>query len=207
MKSKRLAIGAVAIVTGLAIAGCQTTGGTQDQVAGAGVGALVGCGIGALVTGSGRGCATGAAIGGLLGWGAVALTQYNAQQVRSSSADSRIYGLTAPVSDTQVKIRQGASSPKSVRPGDSVNISTDYSVLLPSGVSNTSVTESWVLKKDGSTVANLPAKTSTRTAGGWQADAAIKIPDNVPAGTYVIEHKVKAGSSYDTDESTFVVQS
>lgn len=204
--SKRLSSGALAVVASLAVAGCETTGSVQDQAAGAGIGAVVGCGIGALVTGTGRGCATGAAIGGFVGWGAVALTQYNAQQVRSSSADSRIYGLTTPVDDTQVKIRRGTSAPKSVRPGDSVDISTDYSVMLPAGASNARVTESWALKKDGKTVANLPKKSASRAAGGWQADAEITIPDNVPAGTYVIEHKVKAGSSYDTDESTFVVR-
>jgi hypothetical protein len=33
----------------------------------------------------------------------------------------------------------------------------------------------------------------------------VPIPKNAEPGTYVIEHKVQAGNSYDTDESTFVV--
>ncbi len=207
MKSKwNRSIFVAAAAASLGLAGCQTTGGVQEQVAGAGIGAAIGCGVGALITGDARGCAAGAAAGGLLGWGVVALNQYNATQVRSSSADNRIYGLTTPVSQPQVKIRKGASSPKAVAPGDAVGISTDYSVMLPSNVSTVSVTESWTLTKDGKKVANLPSKTSRRSAGGWQADAEITIPQDVPAGTYVIEHRVKTGSSYDTDESTFVVR-
>ncbi|EXJ14545.1 hypothetical protein D779_2686 [Imhoffiella purpurea] len=39
------------------------------------------------------------------------------------------------------------------------------------------------------------------------ADAEISIPSDVPTGTYLIEHRVQVGSSYDVDESTFVVRS
>ncbi|MFD2111084.1 hypothetical protein [Thiorhodococcus fuscus] len=87
-----------------------------------------------------------------------------------------------------------------------MTISTDYSVALPKGVTKTQVSESWVLKKDGKKVTKLPVKSASRTAGGWVADAEISIPSEVPAGTYVIEHRVQAGSSYDVDESTFVVR-
>jgi hypothetical protein len=61
------------------------------------------------------------------------------------------------------------------------------------------------LKKDGKGLAALPAQTHDRAAGGWNIDGVIPIPKNATAGTYVIEHKVQAGTAYDTDESTFVV--
>lgn len=194
------------LAASLTLAGCETTGDVQDQTAGAGIGALVGAGIGALVTGDAKGALAGAAIGGLVGFSAVKIQQYQARQVRSSAADSRLYGLTQPVSATQVKIRRSTASPRTVSPGQSVNLTTDYSLLLPANQSNASITESWTLKKDGKTVANLPAKTNRRSAGGWAAQAEITIPPDVPAGTYVIEHRVKSGSSYDTDTSTFVVR-
>lgn len=197
---------ALAFASVVGLSGCQSTGGIQDQLAGAGIGAAIGAGVGALVTGSARGAAAGAAIGGLVGLTAVTINQYQARQVRSSAADTRIYGLAQPVSSPQVKIRQGSSSPKTVRAGQTINISTDYSVLLPSGRSSTNVTESWVLKKDGTSVAKLPSKSSSRSAGGWAAKAEITVPDAIEPGTYVIEHRVKSGSSYDTDESTFVVR-
>ncbi|EIC20180.1 hypothetical protein [Thiorhodovibrio frisius] len=204
MKNRIVVAGVLSSV--VALSGCESTGGTQDQMAGAGIGALVGAGVGALVTGDARGAAAGAAIGGLMGLAVVSINQYQARQVRSSAADTRIYGLSQPVSSPQVKIRQGSSSPKTVRAGQSIDINTDYSVLLPSGKSSTSVTESWALKKDGKEVAKLPSKNSSRTAGGWAAEAEITVPSGIEPGTYVIEHRVKSGSSYDTDESTFVVR-
>ena len=200
-------IAALAAAIALTLSGCATTGDTQNQALGAGIGAALGCGVGALVTGDARGCAAGAAIGGVLGWGVVAIIQYQATQVRSSSADTRVYGLTKPVSSTQVKIRKGSNSPKSVRAGQPVAILTDYSLMLPPSTSSVLVTESWALKKDGKLVTRLPEKSTNRIAGGWEAKAEITIPPEVQPGTYVIEHTVKAGSSYDTDESTFVIRS
>jgi hypothetical protein len=204
MKNKMMLAGVLS--SAVVLSGCQTTGGTQDQLAGAGIGAAIGAGVGALITGDARGAAAGAAIGGLMGLAVVSINQYQARQVRSSSADTRIYGLSQPVSSPQVKIRKGSSSPRTVRAGGTIDIATDYSVLLPSGKSATNVTESWVLKKDGREVAKLPAKSNSRSAGGWAAEAEITVPNQIEPGTYVIEHRVKSGSSYDTDESTFVVR-
>ncbi|NBC47881.1 MAG: hypothetical protein GVY22_07815 [Gammaproteobacteria bacterium] len=207
MKTKNN-LGMVGLVTAAAVAvgGCASTGSVQDQAIGTGVGAALGCGVGALITGDARGCATGAAVGALVGFGTVAISQYNAKQVRSASTDARVYGISTAPSSPQVKIRQGSSAPNRVGPGESVMITTDYSVALPSSMSQTSVKEAWVLKKDGQKLADLPTKSAKRSAGGWQSDAEITVPANIEAGTYVIEHRVQAGSSYDTDESVFVVR-
>jgi hypothetical protein len=199
---------AASVSASLVTSGCATMGEEgQAQALGAGLGAAVGCGIGALITRDGRGCAAGAAIGGAIGFTAVKINQYQAKQVRSSKADARLYGLTKPVNSPQVKIRKGTSSPKAVRAGEAVTITTDYSVMLPASDVDTKVSESWALKKDGKVLYSLPALVNERTPGGWSTSAAIDIPANAQPGTYVVEHKVKAGSSYDTDESTFVVKS
>jgi methionine-rich copper-binding protein CopC len=207
MKTKKnlgtIGVAAIAIV---AVSGCASTGSVQDQAIGTGVGAALGCGVGALITGDARGCATGAAVGALVGFGTVAISQYNAKQVRSASTDARVYGISTAPSSPQVKIRKGSSAPSTVSPGDSVTITTDYSVALPANVSQTAVSEAWVLKKDGKKLADLPTKSAKRSAGGWQSDAEITVPANIEAGTYVIEHRVRAGSSYDTDDSVFVVR-
>jgi len=208
MKTKNnLGMVGVVTVAAVVIGGCASTGSVQDQAIGTGVGAALGCGVGALITGDARGCATGAAVGALLGFGTVAISQYNSTQVRTASTDARVYGISTAPSSPQVKIRQGSSAPNTVAPGDSVTITTDYSVALPSAMSQTAVSEAWVLKKDGEKLADLPTKTAKRSAGGWQSDAEITVPTNIEAGTYVIEHRVRAGSSYDTDESVFVVRS
>ncbi len=172
-------------------------------------GAALGCLTGFIASGHASGCATGAAIGAatgaVAGWGAVKLSQYQASQVRTPQEDQKLYGLAKSVSTTQVKIQKGTSTPNMVKPGDSVKLFTDYSVQLPANMSSTPVSESWTLKKDGKVLAELPAQNNQRTSGGWNADATVPVPKDAAPGTYVIEHKVQAGNSYDTDESTFVV--
>lgn len=194
------------------LVGCATQQG-NDQLMGAGAGALggaaLGCLTGFIAGGSASSCGTGAAIGAaagaVVGWGAVKISQYQASQVRTAQNDQQMYGLTKPVDTTQVKIRKGSATPRTVKPGDSVKLFTDYSVMLPPKVPSTQVAESWTLQKDGKVLAQLPQQTSDRASGGWNADATVPIPKNAELGTYVIEHKVQAGTSYDTDESTFIV--
>lgn len=200
----RKIMGIVAVAAALTASGCQTTGGVQDSIAGAGIGAALGCGVGALIGGS-RGCAVGGAIGAAAGLTVVAINHYEARQVRSSVEDRRVYGLTKPVSSPQVKINKSSNSPRTARAGQKVDIATAYSVRLPPGESAASVNESWTLKQNGKTVAALPAQKNKRTDGGWEAEAEISIPEGTAPGTYVIEHKVQAGSSYDTDTSQFVI--
>ncbi len=208
--SPRMAVTGV-LVTAIALSGCATQQGT-DQLKGAGFGALggaaLGCVTGAIFSGA-SGCATGAAVGAVtgaaVGWGAVKISQYQAEQVRSAQADQQVYGLTKAVDSTQVKIRKGTSVPGTVKPGSTVQVTTDYSVMLPKNIPSATVMESWTLKKDNQVLASLPQPSVQRVAGGWSADASIPIPDNADPGTYVIEHRVQAGTSYDTDDSVFVV--
>lgn len=193
------------------LAGCASQS-ANDQMMGAGGGALGGAALGCLIglaAGGGSGCAKGAAIGAasgaVIGWGAVALSQYQASQVRTPQEDQKIYGLAPSVQSTQVKVHKGTTKPASVKPGESVKIFTDYSLQLPAKMKTAPVSESWILKKDGKVLADLPPQENQRTSGGWNADASIPIPKNAEAGTYVVEHKVASGDSYDTDESTFLV--
>lgn len=200
-----------ALLCPMLLGGCATQQG-NDQAMGAGVGALSGAALGCLIgyaASGNHGCATGAAIGagaGLVaGWGAVKYSQYQAEHVRTAQEEQRVYGLTKAVSTPQVKINKGSSQPSKVKPGDPVMLNTEYSVQLPSGMSTAPVSESWTLKKDGQVLTALPEQTSQRTSGGWNIDATVPIPGNAAPGTYVIEHKVVSGKSYDTDESTFIV--
>ena len=199
---------AVAVAASLVTVGCATTNGeAQEQAGGAVVGALLGCGIGALTTGNAKGCAAGAAAGAVAGWAAVKISQYEDKQVRSAKADARMYGLTKPVSSPQVKIRNKSVSPAIVRAGEKIKVKTDYSLMLPASQSVASVDGSFKLKKDGKLLQQFPAKTKQLEAGGRDSSATISLPADAEPGTYVIEHQIKSGSSYDTDESTFVVKS
>lgn len=191
--------------TALAVSTALLVGCTSNQLIGAGSGAATGALAGGLIGGDWKGALIGAAAGAAIGWGAAKLIEYSSTQVRTPENDQEIYGVSERVASPLVKLRKGSSAPAQIRPGQQVEVKTDYSVLLPQGTKDTEVEESWVLKKDGKALTELPPKTARRAAGGWQASAAIEVPKEAPPGTYVIEHKVKTGTSYDTDESVFVV--
>jgi hypothetical protein len=185
------------------LAGCAASEGNQQVMGGVG-GAAVGCGLGFLIGGGAKECVYGAMAGAAAGWGAVKLSQYNASQVRTAQEDQKLYGLTN-VSSTLVKIQGSNATPQTVKPGQPLNIMTDYSVQVPKGQTGASVQETLVLKKDGKVVASPAPQTFQRTAGGYQATASLPIPANAPKGTYVIETQVKAGTSYDVRQTPFVV--
>ncbi len=188
-----------------ALSGCATGEGNQ-QLLGAGLGTAIGCGLGYAVGGA-RGCAVGSVLGAATGWGVVA--QYQATQVRSATQDQAIYGVTEPVTANKVQIRKGTASPGTVRPGSNVQIDTDYSLLMPpaTAAQGAEVQESFNLKKDGKVLTASAPKTFHRASGGWVATKNLPIPQNAEPGTYVVETKVQVGSSYDTDETVFIVSS
>ena len=188
------------------LAGCSVPEGGSGQMLGAGGGAAVGALLGQAIGHDTKSTLIGAALGAAVGWGTVALMQYNSKPVRSANEDANIYGLAALPDSPRVKIRRGSSSPKEVHSGAQVTINTDYSLQLPKGVQQTDVIESITLKKDGKKIAELPPKTVQYGSGGFLSEAVITIPKNAEPGTYVIEHKVQTGTNYDVDESMFIVQ-
>lgn len=138
-------------------------------------------------------------------WGSVKLAEYRAAQVRTQSSDLQIYGISEGIGRPTVSIRKGVSTPGRVQPGQQVHILIDYSLRLPQGVKDSNVQESWILKKDGKVLSELPPQNARRTAGGWQANVSIAVPKEAAAGTYVVEHKVQTGTSSDLAQSAFVV--
>ncbi|MGH8549982.1 MAG: hypothetical protein ACRERU_15525 [Methylococcales bacterium] len=143
-----------------------------------------------------------------LGAAAIAINYYQSQQSRTPTQDQEAYGYSlAQVTKPVVKIRNGNASPKVVRAGDKLAVTTNYSVITPEEQAQQAipVEETLVLTKGGELIKTLGPRVEQRTAGGWDARADITIPDKMPAGTYVIEHKVKVGDSYSVQNSNFEV--
>jgi hypothetical protein len=191
-----------AVCSGVLFTGCAT----MEQSAGlaaagcAGVGILTGlltknAGIGA---GSSAGCMAIAAIG---------IYSYHTSQTRTVQQDQKLYGYTAPVNSTEVKIRNAMASPERVRAGDTVKLTLDYSVMAPKGTQNVNVDESMVLKHDGKVLQTLSERPINRPLGGSSSEVDFTVPAKMPPGTYVIEQKVTAGTSYDIRPAVFVVGS
>ncbi|MDI1230919.1 MAG: hypothetical protein PSU93_07220 [Methylobacter sp.] len=190
-----------AVCSGVLLTGCAT----MEQSAGlaalgcAGAGALTG----ALTGSAGIGAAAFAGCGALA---AVGIYNYHSSQTRTVQQDQKLYGY-APVSSTEVKIRNATASPEKVRAGDTLKIAMDYSVMAPKGTQDVDVKESLVLKRDGKVLKTLDERIIKRPLGGGSSEVDFKIPAKLPSGTYVIEQKVTAGTSYDVRPAVFVVGS
>lgn len=206
MKIYKAKITATFLICAVLMSGCVTTQQDQQAAAGAATGAVAGGLLTGLLTGNvGYGIA-GAVAGAALGWGAVKMAQYDSQQVRSSSQDQQMYGLTPSTNSVLVKLNKGSASPETVSPGQQVSTYSDYSLALPSAQKEESVTETWVLKKDGQELFKSPPQQTKRSPGGYAVTAAISIPKDASPGTYVVETKVQAGTSYDTNQAIFIVK-
>ena len=201
MKNRKLKIIAL-VCSGTLLSGCAT----MEQSAGL---AALGCAAtGALVGGLTGSAAIGA--GTFAGCGAIAavgIYSYHSSQTRTAAQDQQIYGYAPPVNSTEVKIRNSTAYPETVKAGDTLKIGLDYSVMAPKGTTSVNVKETMVLKHDGKVLQTLSERPVDRQLGGGSSEVDFKIPDKMPPGTYVIEQKVQAGTSYDTRPAIFVVGS
>jgi hypothetical protein len=132
---------------------------------------------------------------------------FRSKQARNVDQDQRLYGYTAPTNAAKVIIRNSTAFPETVRPGDNLTVSLDYSVMAPQGTNDVNVQETMVLKRDGKILNELSNRSISRELGGSSTEAEFQIPAKLPPGTYVIEHKVQAGTSYDVRPTVFVVKS
>jgi len=190
-----------AVYSGVLLTGCAT----WEQSAGL---AALGCAatgglVGGLTGSAGIGAATFAGCGALA---AIGIYNYHSSQTRTVQQDQQLYGY-APVSSTEVKIRNATASPERVRPGDALKIAMDYSVMAPKGILDVDVKESLILKHDGEVLKTLDERTVKRPLGGGSSEVDFTIPAKLAPGTYVIEQKVTAGTSYDARNAVFVVGS
>jgi hypothetical protein len=191
-----------AVCAGSLLTGCATMG--QSMGAGAVGCGLLGAVIGLATHSAGAGAGAGA---GCMAIAAVGIYNYHTSQVRTAQQDQQLYGYTAPVNSTEVKIRNATAAPEKLKAGDTVKLALDYSVMAPNGTQEVAVKESMVLKRDGKVMKTLLDSPAKRSLGGSGTEVDFKIPDKMPAGTYVVEYKVQAGTSYDTRPAVFVVGS
>jgi hypothetical protein len=197
-KQKNNAI--VFVCSATLLTGCAT----MEQSAGLATLGCAGVGIltGVLTQNAGAGAGAGA---GCLALAGLAIYNYHSSQTRTVAEDQKLYGYTSPVNSTEVKIRNATAFPETVRAGDKLKIALDYSVMAPQGANSINVQESMTLKKDGKVLQELSNRPIERQLGGGSSEVDFTIPSKMPPGTYIIEQKVQAGSSYDVRPTVFVV--
>ncbi|MGH8611826.1 MAG: hypothetical protein ACREYF_07220 [Gammaproteobacteria bacterium] len=144
--------------------------------------------------------------------GACALGVLAANQSRSAADDRAAYSQKEPTfyglrpgDPERVKMRDWSSSPREVKRGGRVDVVSDYSLITPPDKQSVEVKETWILKKGTQKLLEINATPEQRTAGGWQAKGHFDVPKDAEPGTYVVEHKIQAGTSYEVKESVFDV--
>jgi hypothetical protein len=191
-----------AVCSGVLLTGCATMG--ESMSLGAIGCTALGVGIGYATGSAGIGAGAGA---GCMAIAAVTIYNYHTSQIRTVQQDQQLYGYTTPVNSTEVKIRNAIASPEKVRAGDKVKLTLDYSVMAPKSTQHVDVNETMTLKHDGKVVQVLNDESVNRPLGGSSSGFDFTVPTNMKPGTYIIEQKVQAGTSYDIRPTVFVVGS
>jgi len=199
MKPNKTKLTAI-VCSGVLLTGCATT----EQSMGLGAIGCAGVGVltGVLTGSSGIGAGAGA---GCMALAAVGVLAYHSSQTRTATQDQQLYGYATPANGTEVKIRNAIASPKSVKAGDTVKLGLDYSVIAPNNTQDIDVEEIMVLKKDDKVLKPLSERTVKRPLGGSGSEIDFVVPAKMPPGTYVIENKVKTGTSYDVRDSVLII--
>lgn len=173
------------LVVSVAVLGCETYGGS------AGVGALTGGGLGAIIGNqsghAGEGALIGAVVGGVTGL-IVKDVMVNAQKKRDAQAAAAAHQYQSTYGQ-KIYPESAVITPQTVTPGNQVNAQMQYSVLGTG--SGAPVTETRTLMRDGKTVATVSDKQFQRTDGTWESTCTFTVPPNAEPGTYTLVQTVK----------------
>jgi len=198
---------AVALVLLLSITfmSCTTPSGTYDTgrsagagalggaAAGAALGSIIGAATGSPATGAWVGAASGAVVGGI---GGALYARHMNQQMRNRAAAAQQYNYSAS-QGAVVDINEVRVSPTSVRPGQSIDIFTTYTLLTPQDTP-AQVTLYREVRHNGQIVGQPHSVQATNQNGTHQDRVAFTIPRNAPPGSYTVTNRIT--SSYGSAE-------
>lgn len=197
---KRLfAVGFVLVFA--ATLGCTTTSPTARLLGAVGAGGAVGVTCGLLGGHAGL-CAGLAAITAAGTWAAIEVTEPHGKMHRAAGDESQPSDYQ-PVDGIVIQIRQWNVEPQVVRAGESLSVTTQYSVLAPIGVEEVEVTESWELWHGDERIAELSETEVKRKPAGWEVDFEMTVPPDAEPGTYTIRHQIEAGDDSVVKHSSF----
>jgi hypothetical protein len=176
----------------------------KGAATGAGVGAATGAVAGALL--GHHGAKTEMAIlGGLLGALAGGLIgHYAYDQKRTAEETDRKYGYSSS-RGTRVVIESVSAVPKTVRPGDEVNLKATYAIMGVPNQREISVVETREIRHNGQLVGRPEVRVS-QTGGTFDSSVPLTLPDRAERGKYVVLTTIQAGNTKDARETTFTVK-
>lgn len=194
---------AAVLLLSAAAPGCESTAKTvtdhKDTAIGAGVGGASGAVIGGLAGGT-----KGAVIGGLLGVLAGGVVgNYIERQDKDRAGAAAATGYQASQGNI-VRLENGQVQPSTARAGETVNLSSTYTILTPSNQTMT-IQESREVRHDGAMVAN-PTVSMQRANGTFTSTMPIILPADAQKGIYEVTTTVAMGDRTARSMTSFTVQ-
>jgi surface antigen len=186
------------ILVSLGSTGCQTISEHQKTAIGTGAGAAGGALIGGVISRNATGAVVGGLLGGLVGGG---IGYYLERQDRTPTQAASDTGWT-PAQGNLIRVDGVQANPAQVRAGDTVNLTTTYTVLTPQA--NHLVRETHEVRHDGVLVAN-PTTEFSRTNGTFTSALPITVPATAPRGTYEVTTTIASGDRLSRASTRFTV--
>lgn len=184
--------------------GCATIQENPKTATGAAVGAVGGAAVGAAIGAAAGRPGTGALIGGLAGVLAGGLIgAYLDRQDRTREATMVSHNYR-PDQGTLLRIERVEAMPRSVAPGQKVNLSVTYAVIEPDPNRVVAITETREIRQNGNIVGN-PSITVNRAGGTYTSTVPLTLPAGANPGTYNVITRVQAPNAADAVSTSFTV--
>jgi uncharacterized protein YcfJ len=172
----------------------------KGAATGAGIGAATGAVAGAILGKDTQSAVLGALAGALVGG---AIGHYAYDQKKSREETQQTYNYKSDYG-TVLTLEEVSSVPKSVYPGQTVELKMTYAILNPTPDVQTSITETRMITHNGNMVGN-PEVRVTRTDGTYTSSIPLHLPADAEKGTYVVKSEIKSDNAKDSREFTFSV--
>ncbi len=154
-------------------------------------------------TAAGRRGPTTGMLDGVLAGGTVG--RYEDEEAKDQAQTVRDYGYT-PAQGPLIAFDFVRANPVIVPAGETVNINTEYAVLLPAAGQLTTVNETREFSKDGVPAGKVSIEVE-RISGSYKSTIPFTIPSGAAAGNYQVTVTIEAqgGALKDSKESFFKV--
>ena len=194
---KLLASALVVSIAGTQLGGCENMNmGTTGQ--GAALGALAGGALGAVV-GNRNNAALGAVLGAVAG---AIVANYIDRQNATRAEAARKYSYDSR--SDKLEVESATLAPQAVSPGGTVDSSVRYTTLAPSTSQQVRLTETRALISGQESV-DLGRREVVRQQGTHTSTAKVKVPKDLPRGSYTLVTTISDGRNTKTAKSAFQV--
>ena len=205
MEWRKILAVALVLLLSVSFMSCTTPSGTYapaksagagalgGAAAGAALGSIIGAATGSPATGAWVGAASGAVVGGI---GGALYARHMNQQTRNRAVAAQQYNY-APSRGAVVDINEVRATPTTVRPGQTVDVFTTYTILTPQD-NPAQVTLYREVRRDGQVVGQPYSVQANNQNGTYQDRVAFTVPRNAPPGSYLVNNRIT--SSYGSAE-------